>query len=93
MWIREKAAASATVMYEGQDVKYWGGQPRRSIFAMACGVGVCMTCVLPVVGDDGVTRMLRSCVDGPVFRGDRVRWDDVGTVPADTYGAPTGGGH
>ena len=61
--------------------------------AMACGVGVCMTCVLPVVGDDGVTRMLRSCVDGPVFRGDRVRWDDVGTVPADTYGAPTGGGH
>ena len=61
--------------------------------AMACGVGVCMTCVLPVVGDDGVTRMLRSCVDGPVFRGDRVRWDDVGTVPADTYGAPAGGGH
>jgi hypothetical protein len=39
--------------------------------AMACGIGVCMTCVLPVVGDDGVTRMLRSCVEGPVFRGDR----------------------
>lgn len=61
--------------------------------AMACGIGVCMTCVLPVVGDDGVTRMVRSCVDGPVFRGDRVRWDDVGTVPADAWGAPTGGGH
>jgi dihydroorotate dehydrogenase electron transfer subunit len=61
--------------------------------AMACGIGVCMTCVLPVVGDDGVTRMVRSCVDGPVFRGDRVRWDAVGTVPADTWGAPTGGGH
>ena len=26
--------------------------------AMACGIGVCMTCVLPVVGDDGVTRMV-----------------------------------
>ena len=50
---------------------------------MACGIGVCMTCVLPVVGDDGVTRMVRSCVEGPVFLGDRVRWDDVGTVPAD----------
>ena len=25
--------------------------------SMACGIGVCMTCVLPVVGDDGVTRM------------------------------------
>jgi dihydroorotate dehydrogenase electron transfer subunit len=60
--------------------------------SMACGVGVCMTCVLPVVGDDGVTRMARSCVEGPVFRGDRVRWDDVGSIPADTYGAPAGGG-
>lgn len=61
--------------------------------AMACGIGVCMTCVLPVIGEDGVTRMLRSCTEGPVFRGDRVRWSDIGTVPADTLGAPTGGGH
>jgi dihydroorotate dehydrogenase electron transfer subunit len=60
--------------------------------AMACGIGVCMTCVLPVVGEDGVTRMLRSCVEGPVFRGDRVRWSDVGTIPADTLGAPVEGG-
>jgi dihydroorotate dehydrogenase electron transfer subunit len=60
--------------------------------SMACGIGVCMTCVLPVVGDDGVTRMLRSCVEGPVFRGDRVRWDDVGTIPADTWGAPAAEG-
>ena len=59
--------------------------------SMACGIGVCMTCVLPIIGDDGLTRMLRSCVDGPVFRGDRVRWDDVGTVPADAVGAI--GGH
>ncbi|MGH8892572.1 MAG: dihydroorotate dehydrogenase electron transfer subunit [Actinomycetes bacterium] len=56
--------------------------------SMACGIGVCMTCVLPVVGEDGVTRMVRSCVEGPVFAGDRVRWDDVGTVPSDTHGAP-----
>jgi hypothetical protein len=55
---------------------------------MACGIGVCMTCVLPVVGEDGVTRMARSCVDGPVFRGDLVRWDDVGTIPLDALGAP-----
>lgn len=59
--------------------------------SMACGIGVCMTCVLPVEGDDGVTRMVRSCVEGPVFLGDRVRWDAVGTVPADTYGAPAAG--
>ena len=56
--------------------------------SMACGIGVCMTCVLPVIGEDGVTRMTRSCVDGPVFRGDAVRWDDVGTVPFDALGAP-----
>ena len=63
--------------------------------SMACGIGVCMTCVLPVVGEDGTTRMLRSCVEGPVFLGDRVRWADVGTVPADALGAPQllGGGH
>ena len=61
--------------------------------SMACGIGVCMTCVLPVIGDDGVTTMVRSCVEGPVFRGDRVRWNDVGTVPADTWGAPVEGGH
>ena len=61
--------------------------------AMACGIGVCMTCVLPVAGEDGVTRMVRSCVDGPVFRGDRVRWDDIGTVPADAYGAAGMKGH
>lgn len=56
--------------------------------SMACGIGVCMTCVLPVIGDDGLTRMVRSCTDGPVFFGDRVRWADVGTVPAGTLGAP-----
>lgn len=55
---------------------------------MACGIGVCMTCVLPVVGADGRTRMVRSCVDGPVFRGDAVRWADLGTVPPDALGAP-----
>jgi dihydroorotate dehydrogenase electron transfer subunit len=56
--------------------------------AMACGTGVCMTCVLPVTGSDGITRMTRSCVDGPVFRGEQVRWDDIGTIPFDAFGAP-----
>ncbi|MSO26676.1 MAG: dihydroorotate dehydrogenase electron transfer subunit [Candidatus Nanopelagicales bacterium] len=56
--------------------------------SMACGIGICMTCVLPVVGDDGVTRMVRSCIDGPIFRGDLVRWDEIGTIPADALGAP-----
>ncbi len=55
--------------------------------SMACGIGVCMTCVLPVRGDDGRSRFVRSCIDGPVFDADRVRWDDVGRLPADLVGA------
>jgi dihydroorotate dehydrogenase electron transfer subunit len=65
--------------------------------SMACGIGVCMTCVMPVKGKDGLTRMARSCVEGPVFRGDRIRWEafDQGRcrVPDDAYGAASMGGH
>lgn len=64
--------------------------------AMACGIGICMTCVMPVAGSDGLTRMVRACVEGPVFRGDRVRWDawqdGVGHVPPDAVGAPAAAG-
>jgi dihydroorotate dehydrogenase electron transfer subunit len=49
--------------------------------SMACGIGICMTCVLPVHNDDGTTSMLRSCIDGPVMDGSTVRWDLVGKVP------------
>ena len=55
--------------------------------SMACGIGVCMTCVLPVRGDDGKSRFVRSCVEGPVFTADRVRWADVGSLPPDLVGA------
>jgi dihydroorotate dehydrogenase electron transfer subunit len=62
--------------------------------AMACGIGVCMTCVLPVRGADGRSRFVRSCVEGPVFDALNVRWADVGTLPADLVGADAmGGGH
>jgi dihydroorotate dehydrogenase electron transfer subunit len=62
--------------------------------SMACGIGVCMTCVLPVRGADGKSRFVRSCVDGPVFDALNVRWADVGTLPADLVGADAmGGGH
>jgi len=49
--------------------------------SMACGIGICMTCVLPVRNEDGSTSMLRSCIDGPVMDGANVRWDLVGKVP------------
>ena len=46
--------------------------------AMACGIGVCMTCVLPVENEDGAVSMLRSCIDGPVMDGSKVQWSLVG---------------
>lgn len=46
--------------------------------AMACGIGVCMTCVLPVENEDGTVAMLRSCIDGPVMDGSKVQWSLVG---------------
>jgi dihydroorotate dehydrogenase electron transfer subunit len=66
--------------------------------SMACGVGVCMTCVLPVRWADGVTRMTRTCVEGPTLDGAAVRWGAVrpggSAVPADCLGAPrAAGGH
>ena len=46
--------------------------------SMACGVGICMTCVLPVENEDGTISNLRSCIDGPVMDGAKVKWSRVG---------------
>ena len=46
--------------------------------SMACGIGICMTCVLPVKDADGTISMKRSCIDGPVMDGSSVCWDLVG---------------
>jgi dihydroorotate dehydrogenase electron transfer subunit len=45
--------------------------------AMACGVGVCMTCVIPYARNGEVANV-RACVEGPVFNGKRVAWDRIG---------------
>ena len=46
--------------------------------SMACGIGICMTCVMPVKTATGEIRNLRSCIDGPVMDGDHVQWHLVG---------------
>jgi dihydroorotate dehydrogenase electron transfer subunit len=45
---------------------------------MACGMGVCFTCVVPIRGRDGQVRNRRACLDGPVFNGARIDWDAWG---------------
>jgi dihydroorotate dehydrogenase electron transfer subunit len=51
--------------------------------SMACGVGICMTCVLPVKDATGAISMKRSCIDGPVMDGSTVCWDLVGKNPGE----------
>lgn len=48
--------------------------------SMACGIGICMTCVIPVADSSGAISMLRTCIDGPVMDGSAVQWDLVGKV-------------
>jgi dihydroorotate dehydrogenase electron transfer subunit len=54
--------------------------------SMACGIGICMTCVIPLEDDSGTIRMVRSCIDGPVVDGDRVIWDSNRKIPEGTWG-------
>ncbi len=42
--------------------------------ALACGIGVCMTCVVPVQNEGGI-KMVRTCIDGPVMDGAEIIWD------------------
>jgi dihydroorotate dehydrogenase electron transfer subunit len=44
---------------------------------MACGTGICFSCVLPV-GPGTPTRMARSCLEGPVFDGAAIAWAELG---------------
>jgi dihydroorotate dehydrogenase electron transfer subunit len=54
---------------------------------MACGVGVCFTCVVPVRDREGEVTMRRSCYEGPVFDGSRVDWERMGLGAAFAAGA------
>lgn len=43
---------------------------------MACGMGQCFTCVVPVIRKDGSGfDNLRACTEGPVFNPARILWD------------------
>jgi dihydroorotate dehydrogenase electron transfer subunit len=41
---------------------------------MACGIGVCMTCVVPIKYESGI-KMVRTCIDGPVMDAAEIIWD------------------
>jgi dihydroorotate dehydrogenase electron transfer subunit len=41
---------------------------------MACGIGICFTCVARIRDQDGDWDYRRTCVEGPVFDAARVVW-------------------
>ena len=42
---------------------------------MACGIGICYTCVAKVCDADGNWDYQRTCVKGPVFDAAAIQWD------------------
>jgi dihydroorotate dehydrogenase electron transfer subunit len=57
---------------------------------MACGIGICMSCVAPIYNREGTGLMnVRTCLEGPVFNGARVAWDRYG-ADIDDWEAPPG---
>lgn len=41
---------------------------------MACGIGICFTCVAKVKQPDGAWDYKRTCVEGPVFDAELIEW-------------------
>ncbi len=42
---------------------------------MACGIGICFSCVAKVRQDDGQWDYKRTCVEGPIFDAEQICWD------------------
>ena len=56
--------------------------PEKSFYfleeAMGCGFGICIGCVVTVL-KDGQSKRVRSCLEGPIFRGDELKpWREQG---------------
>lgn len=41
---------------------------------MACGIGICFSCVAKIRDADGTWDYRRTCVEGPIFEADRIEW-------------------
>lgn len=54
---------------------------------MACGTGICYSCVIPVAAPEGGIRMARSCLEGPVLDGAQVAWAELGLAASPGYPA------
>jgi dihydroorotate dehydrogenase electron transfer subunit len=44
---------------------------------LTCATGLCHGCPVPLLDDDGGRRVVRDCVEGPVFRAGLVDWEEL----------------
>jgi dihydroorotate dehydrogenase electron transfer subunit len=44
---------------------------------MACGIGICFSCVAPVSDQQGGWDYRRTCLEGPVFDGASIAWEAI----------------
>jgi dihydroorotate dehydrogenase electron transfer subunit len=42
---------------------------------MACGMGICFSCVAKVRDEDGGWDYRRTCIEGPVFDAEKIEFD------------------
>lgn len=42
---------------------------------MGCGIGICVSCIVPIKADGAPAGRRKVCVDGPAFRGADVDWE------------------
>jgi dihydroorotate dehydrogenase electron transfer subunit len=62
----------ATVARAAEEIGVWSQLALER--PLTCATGLCHGCPVTVAADDGSQHVVRACVDGPVFRGDRVLW-------------------
>ncbi len=43
---------------------------------MACGMGTCQGCAIPMAGGTGHAKYVRACTEGPVFPANEIAWDE-----------------
>ncbi len=47
---------------------------------MACGIGVCLGCAIPIIDESNGVAYERCCHEGPVFKASRVAWSSMSGI-------------
>jgi dihydroorotate dehydrogenase electron transfer subunit len=83
--LKERAAGDAVMVYAcgpeamlaavARIASAYGRSSQVSVErVMGCGLGGCYSCVIPIKTSEGKPHHVRSCIAGPVFRGDEIAW-------------------